>query len=133
MATLMEECETLREENRQLRQQLGLIGPTEKLVRCRDVFGLTRGQAEMLMALVRSGRTMSAEQLLDAAPSRDVVDERTAGLVHVQMVRVRRALRPHGIAIDSIRGLGFRLDEANRARVRELLQADATSTLREAS
>jgi len=133
MATLMEECETLREENRQLRQQLGLIGPTEELVRCRDVFGLTRGQAEMLMALVRTGRAMTFEQILEAMTPRDRAAVRDDNLIKVQMSRLRKALRPHGIAIDSIRGLGFRLDEANRARVRELLQTDATSTLREAS
>ena len=87
---------------------------------CCLTFGLTPSEARVLLALVEHGFVGKAD--LHGAMSREdkVVTSRinTLGVV---VYRLRAKLAEHGIAIETVWGQGFKLDEAARDRLRKIL------------
>ena len=71
--------------------------------------GLTRTEANLLEALIRTfGRTVTKTTLAQRLESRTSAED---NLVEVYMHRLRRKLAGSGVAIRTVRGLGYRLEE----------------------
>jgi DNA-binding response OmpR family regulator len=86
----------------------------QKISEFHKVAGLSRCEVAFIACLVKLGRA-TKEQLLDAcAPDAaiKVVDVRVSG--------VRKKLRPHGIEIATIWGVGYEMTPDNIARLRAL-------------
>lgn len=122
---LRDENETLREQVRQLREQLGLSAPADFQACCRLAFGMSKSEASILSVLI--ARPMAPYELLLEALPRGFVpsDDRTMGNVSVHVCRMRRRLAEHGIGINTVWGFGFSIDPAGRARASALIEGAA--------
>jgi hypothetical protein len=82
---------------------------------CRLLFGLTFGEACMLLPLLK--QTHASKEELHVAISLDGKPVTNIKIVDVMLTRLRRKLAPHGVKIGNIYGVGYRLPETNpRAR-----------------
>lgn len=120
-ARLRGELETAREEIRQLKAAMSVHDATAQATR----LGISVRGAEILLLLVRRGHA-NFDQLYDALfddEDDSCMEWRQAVRQYVK--RLRQKLRPHGISIQSIYGHGYRMDEASRAKARELLERPA--------
>ena len=123
MASLMDEVETLREENRQLRQAL----------LCHDAlpqaWNLAKREAELFRAILAAApHTLHYERAMIALYG-DRSDPPCVDGLSVLLNYLRARLRPHGIEIACQRGRGFYLDAENLARVRTAIAAVASTPL----
>jgi DNA-binding response OmpR family regulator len=76
-----------------------------------EALDLTRREAGVLECLMRKpGRIVSKESILAAAFPMD--SEAASNAVEVQVSRLRRKLEPAGITVRALRGMGYRLEEA---------------------
>jgi DNA-binding response OmpR family regulator len=111
----------LREEVRQLRAALsppvnpfyGKLGLTPQLAALLNAFYLHGDMPQVRLDAVISQHTWG-RRCDDPAVSP------TRGRVAV--CKLRAALRPHGVEIDLVRGMGYRLDPANKAKLTALLE-----------
>jgi len=85
---------------------------------CGLIFGLTQAEARVLVELLEHKHV--GREALQAVASRDGTKSRTLGVV---ICRLRQKLEPHGVAIDTLWGTGFRLTEEARGKIRQLLIA----------
>ncbi|RYE48320.1 MAG: helix-turn-helix domain-containing protein [Hyphomicrobiales bacterium] len=115
---LRDEVELLREENRQLKERLGLSPTTQFFLEARRRLELQPQTARVLAALI-GGPLVSKAELLEAMCVG--WEERELKNVDVRIFHLRKALRPHGIEIETIWGTGYRLVPEMKARVRALL------------
>jgi hypothetical protein len=84
------------------------------------LFDLTRAEGRMLLHLVK-WHLAAREELHRAMSDGDPVTG--IKIIDVVVGRLRRKLKPHGIAIATIYGLGFQLPADSRERLRGLLAA----------
>ncbi len=99
-------CERLREEIQFLRSDLGLVQEETDLSRLKEVFGLMRSSARLLMALYRAkGRLLLSWQLADLFET----SSDSTNVVSVHVSAIRKALG-RGSVINS-RSQGFRLSK----------------------
>ena len=113
----------LEAENAKLRERLAFFE--------REVFGdvlqfpadwgLTRLERRMLGILV-SVNVASEDALLSAMYRGAIDDEPKLAIVHVKMVRLRRKLRPRGIVIRTLHGVGFAINQPRRGELRRALR-----------
>jgi hypothetical protein len=115
------ETDRLRDRVEQLEQ---LVGVDRSLTsRLRTAFGLEPGVAQVMgMLLKRDFVTHDALYvvLYAARPECDWPDAR---IVDVQISRLRRALRRHGITIKTQWGEGWLMSAADKARVRAVMDS----------
>jgi two-component system cell cycle response regulator CtrA len=83
----------------------------------RLLLGLRPAESRALAALVQQGYASRAA--LHAAMFYNPMSSLKS--VDVTICKLRQRLRPHGIAVDTIWGSGYRLAEDSRMRIRELL------------
>lgn len=126
---LLDQNEALAAEVAYLRSELGLRLDADHEHRLKAAFPkgqVARGLcARMVLALYQAeGRTVTALQLLDAAPPRNPAsdDERQHQLVTTVACHVRKALGPD--AIENVWGVGYRLTETGIAKVRTILSPE---------
>lgn len=75
--------------------------------------GLTRNEANLLEVLIQTpGRTVTKTMLVQRLGNRTAAED---NLVEVYMHRLRRKLAGSGVAIRTVRGLGYRLEEYSGA------------------
>lgn len=120
---LREENELLREENRQLKERLALSISEQLMSHMRAVLGVQPQCVRLLNALmaVPIGRK---EHLFEAmSPMWAKSDAEMKG-VDVRIYHLRVALRKHGIEIETVWGVGYRLAPEMKARVRAVLQPE---------
>lgn len=105
LRTLAEENEILREEVRQLREALA---PTIPLPR---VWRLGTCEARLLCALRRAGHSILVRDVAMSAIYRGSDDAPDARIVDTHVFHLRRKLARHApdVAVETIRGEGFRL------------------------
>ncbi|CAN7583295.1 winged helix-turn-helix domain-containing protein [Devosia sp. LjRoot16] len=115
---LRDEVEFLREENRQLKERLGLSPDNQFFLEARYRLRLQPQVARVLAALMGSPMVSKGE-LLEAMC--DGWEERELKNVDVRIFHLRKALRPHGVEIETIWGQGYRLVPEMKTRVRQLL------------
>jgi DNA-binding response OmpR family regulator len=106
-------CEELEEKVRQLEHVLyakDYVPPRE--------LRLSMTQTSMLGVLLRHDRVVSCETLFEATRNnRTNVTEPDVKLMQVQMFRLREKIRPFRLVIDTVRGVGFRLNPETRLRL----------------
>ena len=117
-ATLTRRIADLTAENRDLRDRIAGIEAalTDELDAWR-IAGLTPMETTLLALLLKRD-SASRSQIMavcygadpDAAPEDKIVD--------VMVSKIRRKLRPLGVTIENIHGVGYRLSAASKARIR---------------
>lgn len=117
---LREEIDQLREENRQLKERLG-IG-AEALIAietARSLLSVPPQAARLLVALV-SAPMLRKEVLAEiCSPTNWENIEDKVGMVMI--CRLRRALKPFGVGIENIWGTGYRVAEPDRTIILQML------------
>lgn len=109
-----EQNDYLKEENRQLKEMLhgspDVIFPRE--------WDLRVAETRLLRSLCAVKGIRPHEVLLRACAMSDFVDE---NLLKVQISRIRKKLKPHGIEIKTVYGVGYELSEAAHNLVNKYL------------
>jgi DNA-binding response OmpR family regulator len=106
--------ERLEIENEQLRQKIkrlsgaGRAAPLDvgEWYAIKERYGLTAGQAQMVLVMAKRGEKFTA--LADFARAMPNAP-RSHETMKVQLSGIRRALRSHGIGMQTARGFGYRL------------------------
>ena len=113
------ELERLREENDLLRlrvEELEGILLRQEVPFC---IGLTRKQAQVLSVLM-ARPIASRPELMTALYSLAVEDPPADKIIDLFVMKLRRALAPHGVAIRTRWGQGWFLTNEDKAKVRAL-------------
>ena len=119
---MCDRCEELAERVRQLEAELyntSWEAPSE--------IGLTRMEARMVSAMVARDRTCTQAFLILA--TRDCAgtkaDYPDSNLIDAKICHIRRKLRPFGLSIETIWGVGFKLSPESRFRLLNWQSAEA--------
>ncbi|CAB5220116.1 hypothetical protein UFOVP231_61 [uncultured Caudovirales phage] len=116
---LRERIEELEEQNRQLRDG---VAPDETMF----IAGLSRQQIALLRGIY--SRKTATYQYLDVIMANDGHSARGCGSEleklrsKVAIYNLRKKLAPHGIKISTWRGIGYYLNEANREKLKRLME-----------
>lgn len=106
--------ERLEIENETLKQKLARMAPTPRKAALdlgewyaiKERYGLTAGQAQMVLVMAKRGEKFtSLADFVRAMPNGPKSHE----TMKVQLSGIRRALRSHGIGMQTARGFGYRL------------------------
>ena len=116
---LREQVAELKEELRQLRED---IAPTD------DTFAgvLTRQQVALLMSI--QNRKIASYSYIDQVLAgqgnfgRGNGEETEQLRSKVSIYNLRQRLKPHGIEIKTWRGVGYYLDDENKAKLKQLME-----------
>lgn len=117
---LREEIEQLREENRQLKDRLGLGASSLIAVEtARSLLGVPRQAGRLLVALVSAPmvRREAIPEICSPENWENIEDQ----IGPVMISRLRRALRAHGLSIETIWGTGYRIAEPDRSAIRRMI------------
>lgn len=115
-------CRRLREERDEALEALRQARTpenAERLAACMLAFKLSRQPARVLLALVTGGRAVSSAALIDAGQFgySDDANNFLAAIV----VKLRARLRPHGVSIETVRGVGYGMRADARARAEAIM------------
>lgn len=116
--------QSLRDENAQLREQLAAMRAA--LSECPPLpeeWGLTPCQARVFGVLIRRerpSRTAIMTALYSDRAEADIVEDPT--MISIFIMKIRRKLKPFDIEIRTLRGHGYALDAATRARFAHAVQ-----------
>ena len=119
IARLREEIETLKEENRQLREDI--VKVDSRLLRF-----LSKQQAGLLTGMCK--RDIAPYAFLDRITEEHGKRDRYEGDRHqnlrtkVAVCKLRHKLKPYGIEIGLMRGVGYFIDETNKEKLNELIK-----------
>lgn len=118
MTRLEQQVADLRAENDELRETIAQLREalTPPVV-YPSAWGLNRQESLILGALACRPVARRQALLLALYGDRRADDLPDPRVLDVYVCKLRAKLRPQGIAIDAIRGVGFRLDDATRARL----------------
>jgi DNA-binding response OmpR family regulator len=115
---LRDEVEFLREENRQLKERLGLT-PTELF------YVEARSRLQLSPSLARALSALMVVPLIKKAALLEAIslnwESRELKGVDVAICKLRKALATHGIEVETVWGVGFRMVPEMQARARLLL------------
>ena len=116
---LRDQIDTLREENRQLRREIGAADDATFVRHCCQVFGVTKSRAHLLSVLM-AAKVNSKQGLLLAYsdPARETPDIK---IITTLVSDLRAALKPHGITIDTAWGQGYSVPAESKAKIRALV------------
>jgi len=109
-----ERVEYLEEENRQLKE---LLQGSPDVVFPRE-WNLKVAETRLLRGLCAAKGIRTHEALLRACAMSDFVED---NLLKVQISRIRKKLKPFGIEIKTIYGVGYELPEAAHNQVKKYL------------
>jgi len=109
------ENETLREQNRQLKEEIGLAAQPPPM------FGLTT-QESIIFGVLISYRAPRKSTFMAALYSDGAYDdEAEEKIVDVFICKIRKKLTPFGIEIKTNWGESYEIPEESKARARELI------------
>lgn len=111
-AACHDEKTKLREEIDQLRAQLD---PPGYIVQLQSLFGLTEYEAKILLSLLVHRHRSTGELMKSIYKDRT---EHASGSLRVLLSRIRNKL---GAQIDAIQGYGYKLADADKGRIMEML------------
>ncbi len=114
----MPDRDEMQAELTYLRSELGLVAENEDIAALRRGLGVREQVARIVLAL-KSGRLLTPQQIGDRLPSVFAEDRDDITLVRTLMCQARQQLGPNTIINEF--GIGYRMTEAGRARVGELL------------
>jgi two-component system cell cycle response regulator CtrA len=111
------ENETLREQNRQLREEIGLAAQAPPM------FGLT-AQESIVFGVLLSNRAPRKSTFMAALYSDGAYDdEAEEKIIDVWICRIRKKLKPFDIEIKTNWGDSYEIPEESKARARNLMEA----------
>jgi DNA-binding response OmpR family regulator len=111
------ENETLREQNRQLKEEIGLAAQPPPM------FGLTTQEAAVFGVLL-SNRAPRRSTFMAAIYSDGAYDDEAGQkIIDVWICKIRKKLMPFGIEIKTNWGESYEIPEPSKARARELMEA----------
>ena len=117
---LRERINLLEEENRQLKERLGL-GAEAKIAaeKARAMFHVSPQAARLLVAII-SVPMLSHEDIPEICSPHnwENIDARISKVI---ICRLRRSLAPFGLGIETIWGVGYRIDDPDRTAIRQML------------
>lgn len=122
-AQLRDRIEYLEAENANLRDLLTVSPDTDFIRACRAALRLTPSSAKVLQIMM-FGRRTSKLAILHAYYDGNEGDRDTK-LIDVQVCHVRKALKPHGVAIETVWGDGYRIAADDKSRVLSILGIEA--------
>jgi hypothetical protein len=101
-----------------------VVRPPPMVVICCLAFGMTKSEARVLLTLTEHGTVAREDLHVAMSDGRGVSKIKT---VDVVVSRVRQKLEPHGVAIETCWGNGYRLSSTDRARICEVLNSAAAA------
>ena len=116
---LRDRIATLEEEVRQYREDMAQVDGTLAAI-------LSRQQLALLLAINK--RPMASYSYLDRVSEDHGKYNRYEGEMHqtlrtkVAVWKLRQRLKPHGIEIKTWRGIGYYLDDENKAKLKQLME-----------
>ena len=116
---LRDRIATLEEEVRQYREDMAQVDGTLAAI-------LSRQQLALLLAINK--RPMASYSYLDRVSEDHGKYNRYEGEMHqtlrtkVAVWKLRQRLKPYGIEIKTWRGVGYYLDEENKAKLKQLME-----------
>jgi two-component system cell cycle response regulator CtrA len=120
-AALRERIDYLEAEVDRLNRLLGATASDEQIELVRSNFGVTRGLARILLVLATStAKVVTREALLNGYCG-EKLDQPDIQTMDVMVCKLRPALKPHGITIETVWGTGYRLAPDMRAKIEALL------------
>lgn len=120
------ELERLRLERDTLEERLAQLHEMFGITHHPPMFGLRPGEMTILhLLLKRSHLTHDQIMYAIAQSSPDPLrEERDRKIIQVYMHHIRRALEPHGIKIESLWGIGYRMPKPDKEALDRLIQQD---------
>jgi len=115
----------LARENRMLRERLAAFdGDVEpQAIAIQRATTLTRTEAAILSVLLER-ETITNDAVLRAIyPRRTDGDMPQSGIVDVCVCKIRAKLKDAGIAIETLRGVGYQMPASSKARLRDMISA----------
>lgn len=120
-AALRERIDYLEAEVDRLNRLLGADAAEERVALVRTRLGVMRSVARILLVLMGgAGKVVSREALLNGYCG-DKLDPPDIHTMDVLVCKLRAALKPHGITIETVWGTGYRLAPDMRAKIEALL------------
>lgn len=130
MTPLEQKCARLKAENEALQDRvtylMDALGSTLAM-RFPSAWALTGSERVVLAVLVKRD-VASRDAIMAALYSDQFGDEPDVAICNVFVCKLRKKLRPLGIEIKSVWGLGWRIEPEAKARIRELMGEAADTT-----
>lgn len=117
----MTETERLRDRIDELERVLGVDMSLAN--RLRDVFGLEPGLCPIMGMLMKRAFVSHASMYTVLYSGRPECDWPDAKVMDVQICKLRRKLRKHGVSIETRWGEGWMMTMADKAKVRAAVEA----------
>ena len=111
---------TLQEQLDEARCELSLLKGDRNVMAAMSAFGLTRILAKVALAIAHSPQ-ISKDAIYHAVYDRRV-DHVGTNVIEVHLVRLRRALKSHGIEIRTLREVGYSMSPAHRIRFKQIVE-----------
>lgn len=116
-------CQSLIAKNEELQEQVRQL---TSLIKVETLYpeelGLTRSERAIVNALLRR-QWCSHDQLYYATyGDRQDVDLPLPQIIAVFTVRIRRKFKPHGIAIETVWGEGYRMSQEDKCKLLEMIE-----------
>lgn len=108
---LRDENDTLRERIRQLEEELGFVHKTP------SIFGLTPSEGKFFNALTKRPQVTRSAAMSVLYGNDYSIDPRIADVL---ICKMRKKLRPYGINIITIWGVGWKMTDLDKTKVAEL-------------
>lgn len=118
--SLRARVEFLEEENRQLREMIGLDDDMGFILTARETFGATAAQARLLQVLITGKVVRTAALMAACSPDGYLATDNN---LKVQLSRLRAKLAPHGIQIINNWSVGYSIAAEHRSKVLEIMAA----------
>lgn len=111
---------TLQEQLDEARCEIALLKGDADVMAAMDAFGLTRILAKVALAIARSPQ-ISKDAIYHAVYDKRV-DHVGTNVIEVHLVRLRKALKRHGLEIRTLREVGYSMSLSDRVRFKQLLE-----------
>ena len=123
---LREELEEAREELRQIRAEL--LAEPEKVDELKQLLKIPRAQMVILNQLItqKHATRRALFEVTRPATYTHHMDLRDPKIVNVYVTRLRNVLKPYGIEIENLRGIGYRISEKAKETLQNLAKERAT-------
>jgi hypothetical protein len=95
-----------------------VVRPPPMVVICCLAFGMTKSEARVLLTLMEHGTVAREDLHVAMSDGRGVSKIKT---IDVVVSRVRQKLEPHGVAIETVWGSGYKINEDDRNKLRRLI------------
>lgn len=102
----------VEEENRQLKEEIGIISSTPNAASMRRL-GLSPSMYQIFGLLVKT--KIVRKSLIERTlwPDPDLEPENSRTVIAVHLSRLRKVMTPYAVSIENVRGVGWRLSDGS--------------------